>query len=117
MSFTNYSINTTFNNNVPIDVNFIKKMLKNTESVKEFTQKEFANNDADNPPKINTSEGILTQMDSDDEMNRKQAAVETDNSTNKLSSADTAKLLKRLPAPLAFLLPILGLQQQTTILS
>ena len=61
MSFNNYSVNTTLNNNGPIDVNIIKKILKSTESIKEVTQKEFPSNDTDDPSKSNTPEGILTQ--------------------------------------------------------
>jgi hypothetical protein len=83
MTFNNYSVNTTFNNNGPIDVNVIKKMLKGTEPIKEVTQKEFPSNDTDDPSNFNTPEGILTQMDSDDEMNRKQPATETKNSSDK----------------------------------
>jgi len=83
MSFNNYSVNTTFNNNGPIDVNVIKKVLRSIESIKEVTQKEFPSNDTDDPSKSNTPEGYLTQMDSDDEMNRKQSAMETNKSSDK----------------------------------
>jgi hypothetical protein len=61
MSFNNYSVNTTSNNNGPIDVNVFKKMLKSSDPIKEVTQKEFPSNDTDDPSKSNTPEGILTQ--------------------------------------------------------